>query len=142
MPSWRIGPQEQIVREVRIRHLLRRAVLGDDRVVIHDHARRVAELQRNRRVVDDVADVVRGPPKIGCALSAGVRRVHSAVPHHADVVDAAIGFDEVVAGHVDVVVVDVDRDGPELPLRFRHAVRADADPIMEEGHGVMRDHMA
>ena len=58
-----------------------------------------------------------GPPKIGCALRPGVGGVDAAVPHHADVVDAAVGLDEVVAGHVDVVVVDVDRDGPLVALR-------------------------
>ena len=60
MPVGAIGPEEQVVREVRVRHLLIRAVFRDERVVEHHHARGVAEFQRDRRVVDDVPDVIRG----------------------------------------------------------------------------------
>ena len=76
------------------------------------HSGRIAELQRDWRVVDDVADVVRGPAENRLGAQARVRGVDAPVAHDADVVDAAVAFDEVIAGDVDVIVVDVDRHRP------------------------------
>jgi len=59
-------------------------------------------------VVEDVADEIGRATEDRLRAVAAVRRVDATVVVDADVVHAAVGFDEVVAGHVDVVVVDVD----------------------------------
>ena len=71
-----------------------------------------------------------------------MRGVEAPVAHDADVVDAAVAFDEVVAGDVDVIVVDVDRHRPVLAAGIGNAVRRNRDAVMEERHGVVRDRVA
>ena len=66
-------------------------------------------------------------------------RIGPAIIHHADVVGAAIGFNEVVAGHVHIVVVNVDCDGQLCWVR--RAISRDADGVVKIGDGVVRYHV-
>ena len=49
------------------------------------------------------------------------------VPHDADVVHAAVGFDGVVVTVADEVVVKIDRDRPPVPVFRRRIFRTVQD---------------
>src|SRR5688572_2668808 len=76
-------------------------------------------------VIADVSDKVYRPSEDGLCTEAGVVRVEAAIFKHADVVNTAVGLDEVV-GHIeDIVAVYVDRH--TLFTGFRQAMGIDAD---------------
>jgi hypothetical protein len=90
-------------------------------------------------VVEEVAIKVNGAAEHGLGTVSALRGVDSPVVENADIVDAAIGLDEVVVEHVQVVFVDGRwrrRGGPD---QFGCAVGGDADAVVEIGDGVPGD---
>ena len=104
--------------------------------------RRELEGHAARHVVGQVADEVDRAAEHRLRAVAAVRGVDAAVVEDADVVHAAVGLDEVVAHHVDVVAVDVDRRGAALGVALRRPVGRDADAVVEVGDGVAGDDVA
>ena len=153
--------EHQVVAPVRVRRAGGQR-LGQDRVVVEQHAgRAVREPRRARRqVVRDVADPVDGPAERRLIAERVRRVVDEQVPQHADVVHAAVGLDRVVVAVRDVVAVEVDRDGAAVPVFARRilrpvgdagargdgavgvAVGLDVDAVVEVGDVVVRDDVA
>ena len=81
----------------------------------------------------------RRPPKHRLRTVAVVTGIHTPILIDADVVNAAVGLNEVVVGEVNVVVVNVD--GRRLPLKigFGRAVGRDADAVVKVGNSVVGD---
>jgi hypothetical protein len=120
-------------------------VFTDDRVVIDEQARWLGhklECDSARDIIENIADEVGRPAEDGLGAQACMGSVHSPVAHDPDIVHAAVSFDEVVPGHVNVVVVEVDRNSLAVLFRFGRAVRGDADAVMEVGDGVVADDVA
>ena len=82
-------------------------------------------------VIEQVSEEVDRSAEYGLGAVAVVRRVHTAISKHTDVVRAAIGLDEVVVGKVNVVVVDVDGRGAALGIGVGRSVCGDADSIVK-----------
>ena len=120
----RVLAEEQVVAPVHVRRALRRG-LRQDRVVVEEHARRAAGQPRRsaRQVIGDVADPVDRPAERRLVAERVRRRVDHHVPHHADVVHAAVGLERVVVKVGHVVVVEVDRDRPPVPVLLRRILR-------------------
>ena len=93
-------------------------------------------------MIEDVADEIDRAAEHGLCAIAAVGGIDAAVVEDADVVDAAIGFDVVVAQHVEVVVVDVDRRSATFGVLFGRAVSGDTDRVVEISNGVVRDDVA
>ena len=70
-----------------------------------------------------------------------MRGIETAVSHHPDVMNAAVGLDDVIDHHVNIIVVNVDRDRLLVLRLRRRAVRADVDAVVKVGYVVVTDHM-
>ena len=93
-------------------------------------------------VIEQVADEIDRASEHGLCAVAVVCGIDAPVLIDADVVGAAVGFNEVVVGEVDVVVVDVDRRSATVRVGFRRTVGGDADGVVEIGDGVVGDDVA
>src|SRR5207247_1847049 len=120
-------------------------MLTNDGVVPHEEASRLGrKLEGNARrdVVKHVAEEIDRPAKDRLSTVATLGGVDAAVVEDADIVDAAIGLDEVVVEHVHVVVVNVDRGSAPVRVAFGGAVSGNTNCIVEIGNGVARDNVA
>src|SRR5687768_17106348 len=68
--------------------------------------------------------------------------VHASILEDANVVRAAVRFDEVVVRQVNVVVVDVDGGGAALGVGVWRTVCGDANAVVKVGDRVVGDDMA
>ena len=97
MAGARVLAEDQVVAPVHVR---RRPGDGlrQNRVVVEEHAGGAARQPRRaaRRVIDDVADPVDRTAGRRLVAHRMRRRVEHHVPHHADVVHAAVDLDRVV----------------------------------------------
>ena len=128
---------------VRVR--IARGLLSDQRVVINQYAGWLgAEFERSAcgHVIKHVAEKINRAAKHRLSAVAVVSGVHASILKDADVVRAAVGFDEVVVGKMNVVVVDIDRRGAALRIGVRRAIGRDADAIVKIGDGVVGDDVA
>ena len=71
-----------------------------------------------------------------------MRGIDTTIVEDPDVVDPAIGFDEIVTQGVHVVVVDIDGRGASVGILFWCAVGGNGDGIVEIGDAVVGDHVA
>src|SRR6266496_3270582 len=120
-------------------------MLANDGVVPHQEASglgRKLEGNARRYVVKQVAEEIDGPAEDRLSTVATLGGVNAAVVEDADIVDAAIGLDEVVIEHVHVVVVNVDRGSATVRIAFGGAVRGNANGIVEIGDGIAGDNVA
>ena len=120
-------------------------MLSDDGVVVDEQPGRFrAELERHsaRDVIEDVANEIDGAAERGLCAIAAVRRIDAAVVEDADVMDGAVCLDEIVAHHMNVVIVDVDRRGTAVRVLFGSAVIGDTDGVVEISDGIVCDNVA
>ncbi len=68
-----------------------------------------------------------------------MRRVDAAVVVDTNVVNAAVGLDEVVAGHVNIIVVNVDRGGASIGVGLGRSIGGDTDGVVEIRDSVVGD---
>src|SRR5581483_9962345 len=119
-------------------------MFADDGVVVHKKPSRFGgELERYaaRHVIENVANKVDRTAEYRLRTVTAMRRVNTAVIEDADIVDAAVGFDKVIAEHMQVVVVNINGGGPPLRILFRRSVRRDADRVVKLRNRIARDHM-
>src|SRR5262245_53711691 len=119
-------------------------MLGNDGVVPHEKASRLGrKLEGNagRDVVDHVAEEINGSAEDRLSTVPTLGGVDPAVVEDADIVDAAIGLDEVVIEQVQVVAVNIDRGSAALRVFFGRAVGGNADGVMKIGDGIAGDNM-
>ena len=67
--------------------------------------------------------------------------IDSTIVEDSDVVDAAIGFNEIVTQGVHVVVVDIDGRGAPVGILFRGTVSGDGNGVVEVSDGVVGNHV-
>ena len=95
-----IASQKEVVAVVHVGRGVAGDVLADDGVVVGEQSGGLGgklEGDAAGDVVEDVADEIGRAAEDGLRAVAAVRRVDAAVVVDADVVHAAVGFDEVVA---------------------------------------------
>src|SRR5881396_2992255 len=100
-------------------------MLADDGVVPHKEASRLGgKLEGNARwnVIEQIAEEIDGTAKDRLSTVATLGGVDPAVVEDADIVDAAIGLDEIVIEHVQVVPVDVDGGSAAVRVTFGCAI--------------------
>jgi hypothetical protein len=100
-----------------------------------------AQLKRAARghVIKNVSEKINRTAEHRLRAIAVVCRVDASISKHSNVVGSAIGFDEVIVGKMNVVVVDIDGRRAPLRIRVRRTISRNADAIVEIGDCVMPD---
>src|SRR5690606_25571562 len=116
--------------------------LRDKGVVISQYSRRPYHILQRRtgNVVADVSDEIHRSSKNRLSAESGVVGIEPPVFKDADVMHAAVGFNEVVRCIEYIISVNVDRH--TVLAGLRKAMGIHADSVVEVGYVVVTDHVA